>query len=69
MIKTLSAIAMVLCLALFGAPVASAFAASADAPATQDGGGKKKHKKGKKKAAKKGQKKGAKKPGKKKGKK
>ena len=70
MSKILSALAVVLCLSLFGAPVASAFASSPSATVAQDGDGKKKNKKkhGKKKH-KKGAKKGAKKSGKKHGKK
>jgi hypothetical protein len=66
MTKFLSALAVVLCLSLFGAPVASAFAETSAATSKQDGDGKKKHKKGKK--GKKG-KKHAKKHGKKHGKK
>lgn len=66
MIKMVSALAVVLCLSLFGAPVANAFASSSPESFTQDGDGKKKNKKkhGKKKG-----KKGAKKSGKKHGKK
>ena len=66
MTKILSALAVVLCLSLFGAPVASAFASSSPATFTQDGDGKKKNKK---KHGKKKHKKGAKKSGKKHGKK
>ena len=70
MTKILSALAMVLCLSLFGAPAASAFAETSAASLKQDGDGKKKHKKGKKKGKKGKQgKKHAKKHGKKHGKK
>jgi len=69
MTKILSAMAVVLCLSLFGAPVASAFASTSPASFTQDGDGKKKNKKKHGKKHKKGAKKGAKKSGKKHGKK
>jgi len=69
MSKILSALAVVLCLSLFGAPVASAFTTSSAATSTQDGDGKKKHKKHWKKKGKKGGKKSGKKHGKKHGKK
>jgi len=69
MTKILSALAVVLCLSLFGAPVASAFASTSPASFTQDGDGKKKNKKKHGKKHKKGAKKGAKKSGKKHGKK
>ncbi|HUR38560.1 MAG TPA: hypothetical protein VM222_03665 [Planctomycetota bacterium] len=65
MTKILSALAVVLCLSLFGAPVAGAFASASPGTFTQDGDGKKK---GKKKRGKKKHQKGAKK-GKKSGKK
>jgi hypothetical protein len=65
MTKILSALAVVLCLSLFGAPAASAFASASPGTFKQDGDGKKK---GKKKHGKKKHKKGAKK-GKKSGKK
>ncbi len=51
--KILSALAVVLCLSLFGAPVASAFAETSAATFKLDRDGKKKHKKGGKKHAKK----------------
>jgi len=69
MTKILSALAVVLCLSLFGAPVASAFASPSTATFAQDGDGKKKNKKKNGKKHKKGAKKGAKKSGKKHGKK
>lgn len=68
MSKLLSALVVVLCLFLFGAPVASAVSASPTESVQQDGGGKKKHGKKHKKSGKKA-KKSAKKHGKKHGKK
>ena len=65
MSKVLSALMMVLCLSLFGAPAANAFASPADATFSVDGDGKKKGK-GKKKHKKHGKKHGKKKQAKKK---